>query len=625
MGGVVPVSDLPANLRVGDPVPAHDLPDPAPRTLGTAKPDITGGVLAGLSGPYGGTASLIAKDPAGAIEGMGKATPYAAALVGPEGFAAGTAVQGIAGAAEEFAVQTAQKLRGERQSYDWPAMGWSAGWNAVANVIGHGVGKGLSMLTGAGKLADQAPKVNEMVARGDTVTPATVGKAAQAASDEVKTKTMLDSLGQRLGMTEEQSKALSSSYDEGRKVADSVFKTDRFVQKEFDGRYDAILGKYKNTPVDATPVMKSVQDSLAWVQQTGNAGHIRPQLLDQLQHIGIGKTDEEILQESGWTKRQFDEFTPAEQASAVKLNVAEHPELRPPTTVATLRGWQSELRAMERTKNLTDVEKSVIGNTEKALNRTISDAIGKADPKAAEALKGVDADYGVFKSNFRTFWKALKEKKSLSEVGDAIYNQMGKRPDALRYMLQAADRAGRMDDMREAFVNKIWRESEAAGGPINRAQALASYVSKFAPGAKGADVLQMVLGKQPGITDSVGTFTQRIADMSKAQEAIKDPAFANRTRRMIQYRILFGALAGGGLSYSAFHKDPVQALTIGLGIMAGAEGLIAVAKNPALNRAWVQWITTNPAAPEFIQRGARLVAQATKEGILPAGQQNAQQ
>ena len=179
--------------------------------------------------------------------------------------------------------------------------------------------------------------------------------------------------------------------------------------------------------------------------------------------------------------------------------------------------------------------------------------------------------------------------------------------------------------MRMAFLNKMWRESQVAGGPIKRADALNAFISKFAPGTEGQGILEMVLGKRPGVTDSVGTFTQRLSDMSRAQEVLKDPAFANRVRRVTQYRLIFG-LAGGaglGLGYGAMAKNPAKGLAVGIGFLAGIEGMNWVATNPALNREWVQWVTTNPDSQEFITRAAKLTAQAAKDGALPPTEDNA--
>jgi hypothetical protein len=591
----------------------------APKTIGkpAAKPAINDDARQ-IWGPiYGRPFKNVVGD---ALRTGLHALPYVAALAGPEGIAASAAVQGVAGATEEIGTQTLDRISGKRKQYDWGAVGWNAGWNAAFGAVGSATGKLISEVSGAGTRALLRPEANRLIQGGATVTPQVMRSVAQKASDEMTSKTMLDTLGQHLGMTEEQSAKMVGAYDEGRQVGDAVFKTDRMVQGEFSKRYDDILGPHNATPIDGAPIRTSIEKSQEWMKSTGNAGHVRPSLVAKLEEIKA-----KASQQAG--------FTDVQQAMTylVKNKVPLPSKITGDTdlialanekagaggaNIAQVRGWRSELRAMDRTKNLTDVEQSVVSHTERALNGTIADVVKAKDPQAAAKLAEVDGDYGIFKSNFRTFWRALKDKKSLSEVGDAIYDQMGKRPDALRYMLSAADRAGRMDDMRLAFLNKMWRESQTAGGAVNRADALKTFAEKFAPGSGGKDILEMVLGKRPGVTDSVSQFSQRLADMSKAQEAVKDPALTSRLRRVMQYRMILGGIAGGGLSYTAFHKDPVQSVAIGLGIMAGIEGFSAVAKNPALNRAWVQWISTNPAAPEWIERGARLVGQASKAGLI---------
>ena len=288
--------------------------------------------------------------------------PYVAAAAGPEGVAAGAAVQGLAGAAEEFGVQSIDKMNGKRQEYDWPAIGWNAGFNSAFSLLGGAIGKGISWITGAGSVAKDASTA---------LTPKSARLAEQGAKDEVEAKTALDSLGTRLGMNEEQSAKMVGAYDEGRQVGDAVFKADRTVQGEFGKRYDKILKPVANDPVDMEPIRDSVDKSLKWLKDTGNEGHVRPGILKQIQGIVPEQVGGQTLVSTTGEKVVL---TP--DGRYVPLTDAI-------PTVTTLRGKVSELSALERTKNLTDVEESVIAQTRRALTRSISGALQAKDPKAA--------------------------------------------------------------------------------------------------------------------------------------------------------------------------------------------------------------------------------------------------
>lgn len=121
------------------------------------------------------------------------------------------------------------------------------------------------------------------------------------------------------------------------------------------------------------------------------------------------------------------------------------------------------------------------------------------------------------------------------------------------------------------------------------------------------------------MTDSVGQFVTRIEDMRKAEEVLKNAATPNRIRHVLEYRYAFGIIPAVGLSYNEIRKDPVKGTVSALILWGGITGMITASKSPTLNRMWVEWITTNPNAPAFIERGTRLLAQAAKDGFKLAG------
>ena len=353
----------PPDLKAGE---REEPIDAGPRTIG--KPAATRHRLQRPCEPsvpwrcHCGEKGEVLGQPSAAEEGRFAlhAAPYAAAALGPEGIAAGAAVQGVTGAAEEFGVQTIDHLTGKRKEYDWPAVAWNAGWNTVAAAAGGWIGKQVGSLTG--KLAAQAPKAQELIAAGETVTPKRIAGIAQQASDELKSKTMLDSLGQKLGMTEEQSAKLTNAYDEGRQVGDAVFQTDRMIQGEFKQRYDAILGPHNATAVDQSAINASIDGSAQWTQQHGMEGHIRPSIGSLLDRIKAGMPPpEDSIVDTDIELPGGEMYRAGGQGASMD--------------VAKARGWQSVLRRLDRTTNLTDAEESVVAKTEKAITRTIADVV----------------------------------------------------------------------------------------------------------------------------------------------------------------------------------------------------------------------------------------------------------
>src|ERR1700691_474897 len=152
------------------------------------------------------------------------ALPWAAAALGPTGVGASAIVQGIAGIGEEVGTQTIDRIMGRRAENDWHAIAWNGGWNAGFGAMGATSGKLLSEVTGAGERAMQWPVVQQLEQRGAAVTPRIVNEAAKASTDELTSKTMIDTLGLHLGMTEEQSGKMINAYDEGKQVRDSFGK-----------------------------------------------------------------------------------------------------------------------------------------------------------------------------------------------------------------------------------------------------------------------------------------------------------------------------------------------------------------------------------------------------------------
>lgn len=631
-----PIASLPAGFKVDS---APTVPAKQPDALVQGVKDVAAG-----KGLWGSSPQRVsfAGPPTSALRALtGIAGPMAAAQfipgvpelegIGLAGMAGRSLAMGLGGGVTELANQGLERIRGERKEMDWGSVARSAGLNAAWEAGAIGAGSLVKYIFGAGKLASEAPKLAARTAAGLPTTSKMLRESAQkttqaeseAAFKEAQARTALDTLGHRLGMSAEQSDKLTEAWNEGRQVGDAFYVADRQVAHEFNADYDAVLKGHENSAVPGIPIASGIADKVNWLGRDKNLmGQVRPSLLKRVVNIAKQAGAADLPQMERMTVDDVMEYRRMNGLPALSKQEAEQwiaqMEDSPvePVTVTQARGWQSELRAIDRSQNLTEPEKVLVRGGESALGNSIKATLPR---DAAAALDEVDKRYGVFKSSFRTFWKALKDKKSLTEVGDAMFNQVGKNPDRLRYVLRAADRAGRMDDMRMAFVNKLWRESQGAGESAPRIERLKKYYdANFAPGAKGNDILHMVMGKQPGISENMHQFTKNLEYMGRAQEAMKSSGWPARMARSVQFRILIGSLAGGGLTYGAFQKDPATALGVGMSILAGLEGLNWITHHPGLQEGWARWISTNPNSELFIKRGSELA------GLFLAEQQKDQ-
>jgi len=530
---------------------------------------------------------------------------------------------GIAGGVAEAGKQALEIKNGQRKGFDAGQIGRSAAWMAGAEFVGGALGRGLAGMTEAGKFAGQAEKAGEIAATGGVATRKALETAQRETENVAESEAQLKNLGIKLGMSEADSRNMMMDYRRGREVRDSYFDSMNAVKRDFNQRY-GIVDKYGKEAVPANSVGTGVQDALDWAEKTKQplSPGVHKLLTDIRDRTAAPTATAGPAPIPGTLGTPPPEGIPAwAEARPGELakvqNKVPTGEIRA-ASITQLRAWQSQLRDIS--DGLDGADAKTVDMAENSIHGAIKRGLTSAGADKADiaALDETDRDYSVFKSVGRSFRTALREKKSLQEVGDAVFDMTAKRPDALRYMLQAADKAGQLPEMQMAFANKVWREGQVPGGPMERAKAIRDYAKQFAPGAPHEDIIGMLKFPEP-IGRTLPDFTKTMEGMAKAEDKVKDVGFLTYLQRYAGRIAIYGGL---GISlFSIYRKNPIEGLAITFATLAGASGLNWAITHPQFANQWAKWVTTNPSAPAFIQKGMELGSVFLGSQASPLGDQ----
>lgn len=510
----------------------------------------------------------------------------------------------------------------------------SAIWSAAISVPFEAAG------LAAGKYAKYEPELQDLPQGERTLSnlkqirtqrEAQAASAATSQTQEAEQLVRNTDYWKKLGMSDDEIKAMQEhpadaaawirqSEDAAREYKDAFTVTKRVGSEDLSKRFEDSYGKYKEAPVDTTPIAATIDKSLETGQRELSPG-LKRWLEDKRDEFsGLGKLSKK-------TREELAQFTPEARAQAMLAFQSGRLALKAePMTAQGARDAITELNdVLPRTAS--ELDKQVKSTVEDAIEKQFDAAVTKAGG-SQEQLAALQAT----RQSYRVFQTTMRELDPRSEVlgktvADELFNPAFKNPEyGVKFitLAKAAEEARPgevMPQLKEAFMQKFIDEVKTASGPepgaFDELKAIEKIRTQYSKSTGGKLILGEIFGKNSPLADDV-TFSKVMSAVDKPEAiALKATSNGQLLNRLTSPGFLGSAYFMLRLGYSAatgknimtdINQHPGRvAFGIALAMASGPVIRYALTSgNLPLQRAAVEYMT-DPSSGSAVRMAGELV------------------